>query len=95
MSEKTRQNVKNVNGRGSTEYAHTNIIVRLGGVMDKYNKYRFFTALVLEIGASLYLTPSDAIFVMQLSLEPPPPPPHPGRCGDTFKGHFFCQTPTK
>ena len=31
--------------------------------MDKYNKNRFFTALVLEIRASLYLTPSDAIFV--------------------------------
>ena len=31
--------------------------------MDKYNKHRFFTALVLEIRASLYLTPSDAIFV--------------------------------
>ena len=29
--------------------------------MDKYNKHRFFTALVLEIRASLYLTPSDAI----------------------------------
>ena len=31
--------------------------------MDKYYKYKFFTALVLEIRASLYLTPSDAIFV--------------------------------
>ena len=39
------------------------IIDSLGGVMDKYNKNRFFTALVLEIRASLYLTPSDAIFV--------------------------------
>ena len=34
-----------------------NIIDSLGGVMDKYNKYRFFTALVLEIRASLYFTP--------------------------------------
>ena len=39
------------------------ILDRLGGVMDKYNKRRFCTALVLEILASLYLTPSDAIFV--------------------------------
>ena len=31
--------------------------------MGKYNKHGFFTALVLEIRASLYLTPSDAIFV--------------------------------
>ena len=31
--------------------------------MDKYNKHRFFTALVLEIRASLNLTPSEAIFV--------------------------------
>ena len=31
--------------------------------MDKYNKHTFSTALVLEIQASLYLTPSDAIFV--------------------------------
>ena len=30
--------------------------------MDKYNKHRFFTALVLEIRALLYSTPSDAIF---------------------------------
>ena len=39
------------------------ILDRLGGVMDKYNKRRFCTALVLEILVSLYLTPSDAIFV--------------------------------
>ena len=31
--------------------------------MDKYYKHRFFTALVLEIQASLYLTPSEAIFI--------------------------------
>ena len=43
--------------RGSTEEVHTNIIDGLGGVMDKYNKHRFFTALVLEIRASLYSTP--------------------------------------
>ena len=55
--------LKNVNGKGSTEKAHTNIIDRLGGVMDKNNKHTFFTALALEIRASLYLTPSDAIFV--------------------------------
>ena len=67
MSEKTGQNVKNVNGRGSTEYVHTNIIDRSGGVMDKYTKHRFFTALVLEIRASLYSTPSDAIFISKFS----------------------------
>ena len=33
----------------STEKAHTNIVDRSGGVMDKYTKHRFFTALVLEI----------------------------------------------
>ena len=67
MSEKTGQNVKNVNGRGSTEYVHTNIIDRSGGVMDKYTKHKFFTALVLEILASLYLTPSDTIFISKFS----------------------------
>ena len=55
--------LKNVNGKGSTEKAHTNIIDRLGGVMDKNNKHTFFIALLLEIRASLSLTPSDAIFV--------------------------------
>ena len=35
--------------------------------MDKYTKHRFFTALVLEIRASLYSTPSDAIFLRQVS----------------------------
>ena len=51
----------------STEGGQQNkfILDRLGGVMDKYNKHRFFTALVLEIQASLYLTPSDAIFMSQ------------------------------
>ena len=39
------------------------MIDRSGGVMDKYTKHRFFTALVLEIRASLYSTPSDAIFI--------------------------------
>ena len=34
--------------------------------MDKYNKHRFFTALVLEIRASLYLTPSDDMFVSKI-----------------------------
>ena len=53
--------------RGSTEEVHTNIIDGLGGVMDKYNKHRFFTALVLEIRASLYSTPSDAIFISKFS----------------------------
>ena len=57
--------------------------------MDKYNKHRFFTALVLEIRASLYLTPSDAIFVMQLSLEPPPPPTRtPGDVGTLLRDTF-------
>ena len=50
--------LKNVNGRGSTEE-----IDRSGGIMDKYTKHSFFTALVLEIRASLYSTPSDAIFI--------------------------------
>ena len=67
MSEKTGQNVKNVNGRGSTESVHTNIIDRSVGVMDKYTKHRFFTALVLEIRASLFSTPSDAIFISKFS----------------------------
>ena len=35
--------------------------------MDKYTKHRFFTALVLEIRASLYSTPSDAIFISKFS----------------------------
>lgn len=47
-----------VNGISS----YTNIIDRLGGVLDKYNKHRSFTALVLEIQASLYFIPLDAIF---------------------------------
>ena len=52
------QNVKNVNGRGSTEYkVHTNIMHRSGEVMDKCTKHRFFTSVVLEIQASLYSIP--------------------------------------
>ena len=35
--------------------------------MDKYTKHRFFTALVLEIRASLYSTPSDSIFISKFS----------------------------
>ena len=35
--------------------------------MDKYTKHRFFTALVLEIRASLYSTTSDAIFISKFS----------------------------
>ena len=35
--------------------------------MDKYSKHRFFTALVLEVRASLYSTPSDAIFISKFS----------------------------
>ena len=35
--------------------------------MDKYTKHSFFTALVLEIRASLYSTPSDAIFITKFS----------------------------
>ena len=50
------------NGRGSTELVHTNIVERLGAVMNKYNKHKSFTALVLEIRASLFLTDSGAIF---------------------------------
>ena len=64
---KTGQSVKNVNGRGSTEWVHTSIIDRSGGVLDKYTKHRFLTALVLEIRLSLYSTPSDAIFISKLS----------------------------
>ena len=66
LSEKTGQNVKNVNGRGSTEQVHTNIIDRSGGVMDKYTKHRFFTAFVLEIRASLYSTPLGHHFYTQI-----------------------------
>ena len=40
-----------------------NIIDSSGGVLDKYTKHRFFTALVLEIRASVYSTPSDAILI--------------------------------
>ena len=36
--------------------------------MDKYTKHRFFTALlVLEIRASLYSIPSDAIFITKFA----------------------------
>ena len=37
--------------------------------MDKYTKHRFSTALVivLEIRASLYSTPSDAIFMSKFN----------------------------
>ena len=60
----SRQNVKNVNGRGSTEYkVHTNIMHRSGEVMYKYTKHRFLNTLLLEIRASLYSIPSDAIFI--------------------------------
>ena len=48
--------------------------------MDKYNKHGFFTALVLEIRASLYSTPFlQANLDHFLSEFPPPfprPPPH-------------------
>ena len=67
VRENRAQNVKNVNGRGSTEQVHTNIIDRSGGVIDKYTKHRFFTVFVLEIRASLYSTPSDAIFVSKFA----------------------------
>ena len=62
MSEKTGQNVKNVNGRGSAELVHTNIVESLGRVTNKYTKHKSFTTPVLEIWASLYLTKSGAIF---------------------------------
>ena len=35
--------------------------------MDKYTKHKFFTALVLEIRASI---PSDAIFLSKFSQNP-------------------------
>ena len=38
-----------------------------GGVLDKYTKHRFLTVLLLEIRASLYSTPSEAIFIRNLS----------------------------
>ena len=45
-----RQNVKNVNGRGSVELIHTNIVESLGGVISKYIKHKSFTTtFVLEI----------------------------------------------
>ena len=56
---KTEQNIKLKGVNGISSY--TNIIDRLGGVMVK-NKHRSFTALVLQIQASLYFTPLDAIF---------------------------------
>ena len=58
---KTGQNIKLKGVNGISSY--TNIIHRLGGVMVEYNKHRSsVTALVLEIQASLYFTPLDAIF---------------------------------
>ena len=49
------QNVKNVNGSGSSELVQTNIIDKSGGIMDKYTKHRSFTALMLQIrSASIY-----------------------------------------
>ena len=42
------------------------MIDRSGGVMGKYDKHRFFTARVLEIRASLFLTLSGAIFVSKI-----------------------------
>ena len=44
---KEGQNVKNVNGRGSTEYkVHTNIMHRSGEVMYKYTKHSFLILLL-------------------------------------------------
>ena len=57
---KTEQNIKLKGVNGISSY--TDIIDRLGGVMVKCNKHRSFTALVLQIQASLYFTPLDAIF---------------------------------
>ena len=66
--EKTRQSVKNVNQRGSTEEVHTNIIDRSGGVLDKYTKHRFLTALVLEIRTLFFFFSYEhAIFLSKFS----------------------------
>ena len=46
---------------------NTNIVDRSGGVMAKYTKHRFFAALLLDIRASGYSTPSDAIFISKFS----------------------------
>ena len=56
--------------------------------MDKYDKRRFFIALVLEMRASLYSTPSDAIFTGKFRPFPvwitpaPPTPTHYKRLGN-------------
>ena len=53
--EKTGQNVKMSTEGGQQNKFIPNIIDRLGGVMDKYNKHRFFTALVVDTSTSITL----------------------------------------
>jgi len=56
-----RENQVNLNGRGSAKSLHTNIIDRLGGLMEKYTRDSSLSVLVLEIQASLSVTPVGAI----------------------------------
>jgi len=57
----TVQNPKNLNGRWSAKTLHTNATDSLGGLMDKYTRDSSLSALVLEIQASLSVTPVGAI----------------------------------
>jgi len=55
------QNPKNLNGRGSAKILHTNTTDSLGGPTDKYTRDSSLSVLVLEIQASLSVTPVGAI----------------------------------
>ena len=52
---------KNLNGRGSAKILHTSTTDSLGGLMDKYTRDSSLSILVLEIQASLSVTPVGAI----------------------------------
>ena len=56
-----RENHANLNGRGSGKILHTNTTDSLGGLMDKYTRDSSLSVLVLEIQASLSVTPVGAI----------------------------------
>ena len=55
------QNPKNLNGRGSAKILHTNTTDSLGGLIDKHTRDSSLSVLVLEIQASLSVTPVGAI----------------------------------
>ena len=62
MSEKSMQNCKNLNGRGSAELLRTNIVDMLGGLMHKDAWVSSLTVVVFKVRASLSNTPSRVIF---------------------------------